>query len=203
MKINRIIEQTVQKGRYSVFVDGTYAFSLGETALLESGLVPGQELTEAELKHWKLQSAEDLTFNSVLRYAALRLHSYWEMEMYLKRKQVSPALAESILNKLSKLRLVDDVAFARAWVENRRLLRPTSKLKLQQELRAKHVSDEIINQTLVAGELDETETVRALIAKKRQLTKFKHDDLKLMQYLARQGFNYEVIKSALRDDHNA
>jgi SOS response regulatory protein OraA/RecX len=37
------------------------------------------------------------------------------------------------------------------------------------------------------------------VAKKRHLTKYKHDGLKFMQYLARQGFNYSDIKQVLAE----
>lgn len=201
MKITRIAQQEKQKERYSVFVDGKYAFSLSESALLESKLVVGQELQPDELKLWKQESADDKVASSALRYAAMRLRSHWEMKQYLRRKGASPALTEKILNKLSKIRLLDDEKFAAAWLANRRLLRPTSKRKLQQELRTKHVADEVINRTLSDDEaVDERTILRELIAKKRNLPKYKADPLKLMQYLARQGFSYGDIKSALNSE---
>ena len=96
--------------------------------------------------------------------------------------------------------MLDDASFARSWVANRRLLRPTSKRKLQQELRAKRVPSAIIEEVLGEDETDENDVLKALIAKKRAMTKYKNDDLKLMQYLARQGFGYSDIKNALGAD---
>ena len=198
MKITKIVQQEKQKDRYSVFVDDKYAFSLSESALLESKLATGQELNAADLAAWKQASADDKVSSSALRYAAMRQRSTWEMEQYLRRKQASPTLADKILNKLSNIGLLDDAKFAEAWVSNRRLLRPTSKRKLQQELRAKHVSQEVINVTLSGGGTDDEQTaLREIIAKKRNLPKYKADPLKLMQYLARQGFSYDDIKREL------
>ena len=197
MKITSITQQEKLKGRYSIFVDGAYGFSLSEAALLESKLARGQELSAAELKNWKQLSAEDKVSGQALRYAAMRLRSQWEMEMYLSRKKVSPALEKKILNKLINLSLLNDLTFARAWVANRRLLRPTSKRKLQQELRAKRVGDEVIDQVLAEDETTELEVLRELVAKKRRLPKYRDDKLKLMQYLARQGFDYGDIKNVL------
>jgi SOS response regulatory protein OraA/RecX len=94
---------------------------------------------------------------------------------------------------------LNDLEFARSWVANRRLLRPTSKRKLQQELRAKRVDDEVIDQVLTEDETTELDVLRQLIAKKRQLTKYRVDNLKLMQYLANQGFNYGDIKNVLEE----
>lgn len=198
MKITNIVQQEKRKDRYSVFVDGKYSFSLSEGALLDSQLAAGQELSQEDLKHWKQESADDKIMGNALRYAAMRLRSTWEMEQYLRRKNASPALTDKILNKLSNINLLNDEAFAKAWVANRRLLRPTSKRKLQQELRAKRVPDEVIDITLAEGEaVDERTALRELIAKKRNLPKYKADPLKLMQYLARQGFSYSDIKELL------
>lgn len=198
MKITKIVQQEKQKDRYSVFVDGKYAFSFSEGALLESKLAIGQKLDKEALKQWKQVSADDKIYNQALRYAAMRLRSIWEMEQYLRRKQASPALTEKILNKLSNIGLLNDKTFARAWVANRRLLRPTSKRKLQQELRAKRVADEV-TEAVLADEAtgDDLAALREIVAKKRDLPKYKADPLKLMNYLARQGFSYGDIKDVL------
>jgi regulatory protein len=199
MKITQIRQQVKQTDRYSIYIDGKYAFSLSAPALLESQLVRGQQLSQEELKTWEYQSSEDKVSNRALRYAALRPHSRWEMETYLKRKTTSPALIQKILNKLTAISFLNDLEFARSWVANRRLLRPTSKRKLQQELRAKRVDDEVIDQVLTEDETTELDVLRQLVAKKRQLTKYRVDNLKLMQYLANQGFNYGDIKNVLEE----
>jgi SOS response regulatory protein OraA/RecX len=64
------------------------------------------------------------------------------------------------------------------------------------ELRAKRISDDIISQILSEDETDERETLKTLIAKKRSRYP---DDQKLMQYLARQGFEYDEIKAAMQE----
>ena len=196
MKITAIRQQEKLKDRYSVFVDGAYAFSVSEKLLLDSKLASGQELDAAQLQDWKQQSADDKLYGRALRYAAMRLRSEWELRFYLQRKGASPALADSILNKLSKLDFVNDKKFAEAWIANRRLLCPTSKRKLQQELRAKRVAGDIIEQALAEDGTDERTALRDLIAKKRARYP---DDLKLMQYLSRQGFGYDDIKAALHE----
>lgn len=198
MIVTGVKQQEKRKDRYSVFVDEAYAFSLSDTALLETKLTVGQELTGEELASYKRLSADDKIYGNALRYAAMRLRSRWEMASYLQRKEASPALTERILGKLTSIGMLDDLAFAKAWVETRHLLRPTSKRKLQQELRAKRVSDDVISQVLQADPVADTETLQALVQRKRRQAKYQ-DDTKLMQYLARQGFGYEDIKQALHE----
>lgn len=196
MKITAIKQQVKLKDRYSVFVDGKYSFSLSEGALLDQKLMLNQELDEQRLKELKQESADDKVYGLALRYATMRQRSEWEIRSYLERKKISPALADSILNRLSEYGYVDDEKFAQMWVENRRLLRPTSLRKLQQELRTKRVPNELIERVLSEDETDELSALRELIAKKRPRYP---DDLKLMQYLARQGFSYDDIKRVLSE----
>jgi regulatory protein len=196
MKITAIKQQLAQQGRYSVYVAGKYSFSLSDTALLESKLVNGQEVDEAQIRVFKQLSADDKVYSQALRYAVMRPRSIWEMESYLNRKKIDSLLSQNILSKLSNNRLLDDETFARAWVANRRLLKPVSRRRLIQELRQKRVADETIGQVLAEDDTDERTTLRLLITRKRKQSKYQ-DDLKLMQYLARQGFNYDDIKTAL------
>ncbi len=94
--------------------------------------------------------------------------------------------------------MIDDEKFAQAFVNDRRLLRPASRRKLILELRKKHISNEIIEKTVGSEHQDEQTALQEVIASKRRQTKYQ-DDLKLMQYLARQGFNYGDIKAALEN----
>ena len=199
MKITSIKQQVKRTDRYSVFVEGKYAFSLSENALLESKIASGQELTRQQLGEFKKLSSDDKLFNQTLRYVAMRPKSRWEIEFYLvRKKQAPPVLAEDILNKLSNIGMIDDSKLAQTIVNGRRLLRPASRRKMIMELRKKRISDAIIEQAVGHESADEQAALTDVIDKKRRQTKYQ-DDQKLMQYLARQGFNYSDIKSALEN----
>jgi regulatory protein len=202
MKITNIKQQIKRAGRYSVFVDGKYGFSLSDSALLDSRLIVGQELSQQQLRELKQTSAADKLYANTLRYLAIRPRTIWEVTTYLQRKGASPALTKTILNKLSNANLLDDKKFAEAFVNDRQLLRPTSRRKIIMELRQKHVADEVIQSVLGDEQHDEQTALQSIIDSKRRQTKYQ-DNLKLMQYLARQGFNYSDIKAALQNDQAA
>jgi regulatory protein len=199
MKITSIRHQEKRRDRYSIFVDEKYAFSLSEQALLESHLVSGQEIDKTQLKAYKQLSEDDKASGNALRYALMRPRSIWEMRDYFRRKQIEEPVAKKIIGKLTNLRLLDDEAFARVWVENRRLLKATSRRKLSAELQQKHVASDIIDRALAEDreQTDERQVLRDLIERKQARYP---DRQKLMQYLARQGYSYDDIKSVL-DEH--
>lgn len=197
MKITAIKQQQKRSDRYSIFIDDKYAFSLSESGLIESRLVSGQELSSAELADLKKTAGLDKAFGLALRYVAIRPRSEGELADYFRRKQIDQAMAAQIVERLRRSGLVDDLAFARAWVVNRRLLKSVSKRRLQLELRQKRVSQEVVSQVLTEDESDDKQALRQLIEKKRSRYP---EQQKLMQYLARQGFNFDDIKSALKSD---
>lgn len=199
MKITSIKQQVKQADRYSIYVDEKYAFSLSERALMQAGITSGLELTAAELEGFKKLSADDKLFNRALRYVAMRQRSTGELETYLRRKEASPEFIAETVERLTELRLVDDVAFADSFVRDRQLLRPTSRRKLELELRRKHIPQAIIQDALEQNGFSDQTSLEQLIIKKRRQTKYQ-DDQKLMQYLARQGYGYGDIKTALNKD---
>src|SRR5690606_29346715 len=160
--------QVKTAGRYSIYIDGRFSFGLGELALMNSGLRVGKELTEAELEELKDTAAADKAYNRALGLLARRPRSEWEIRDYLKRKDYDPELVEQLVTRLRDGGWLDDLDFSRRWVENRRLLKSTSKRRLQQELKAKRVADGIIAQVLQEDETDEGEVLRDLIQRKRK-----------------------------------
>lgn len=196
MKITAIKQQVKRPDRYSIFVEGKYSFSLGEGEFAVSGLHSGLEITEAEIEDYKDQSEFGKLFEKTLNLLSFRPRSEWELRDYLKRKKQSPAVIDKILNKLSNSGYVDDKKFAQRWVESRHLLKPTSRRRLTQELRQKRISDAVIEEVLSDDDTDERKVLEKLVERKRARYP---DKLKFMQYLARQGYNYDDIKEVLKD----
>lgn len=198
MKITAIKQQERLKNRYSIYVDDKYAFSLSADALLNERLYSGQELDQEQLKGYKKLSQDDKAYGLALAYVARRLRSKWEMSEYFRRKEYDEELGRQILKRLTDLGLVDDQKFAEAWVNTRRLLKPVSRRRLAQELRAKRITDDIVDWVLMEDETTDQTVLQDLVIRKRRQTRYQ-DNTKLMQYLARQGFGYDDIKRALEE----
>ncbi len=198
MKVTDIKQQVKRSDRYSIYIDGKYAFSLSELELVNSGLRVGREYSETEIAELQDTALIDKAYDRALNQLARRPRSEWELRDYLRRKEYQPEIIETVIDRLRDRGYIDDADFAQRWVENRRLLKPISKRRLTQELKQKRVSDEIISNTLASDETDERAVLKELIEKKRRQTRY-HDEQKLVQYLMRQGYNYEDIKSVLSE----
>ncbi|MEK9195879.1 MAG: RecX family transcriptional regulator [Patescibacteria group bacterium] len=154
MKITDIKAQVKRNDRYSIYGDGKYVFSLSENELLNSGIKINQEYDGEELEKLHLTVVLDKAYDRSLNMISRRPRSIWEMRQYLKQKDYDDNVIDEILNKLSNRKYLDDEKFAEAWVRDRRALKKTSKRRLQQELRAKRVSDTVIQKVLAEDEAD-------------------------------------------------
>lgn len=209
MKITNISPQVRDKNRVNVGVDGKYRFSLDFLQVGELGIKIGQEYTEAEIVALEEESQYGKLYNRALEHALMRPRSQREMKDYLYRKTrdsltktgqikkgVSPALTERVFEKLVSKGYIDDQKFARFWIENRNLRKGSSMRRLSAELSAKGVDRTIIESLLGETDRSDEDEIKKIIDKKRPRY---DDDQKIMAYLARQGFSYDDIKSALDD----
>ena len=196
MKITDIKQQVKRRDRYSISIDGKYSFSLSEGELLVQALKIGKELSPAELDVLKDTSIIDKGVYRVLDLISRRPRSRWEIEDYLRRKGYSPEESEKITERIDDKGYIDDLDFSKKWIENRRLLKSSSRRKLHMELRQKRIDENIIKLALEDDLADEQAIIKELVAKKREQSRYQ-DKQKLIAYLSRQGFNYGDIKQAM------
>ena len=203
------IKQGVKNpNRANIFINNQYSFSLDVSQVVDFKLKVGLELSVDELAELKKASEFGRLYQRALEKALTRPHSEREIRDYLFRKlknsssdtlkAVRPSLrsseefsefSEEILQRLITKGYVDDRKFAEFWVENRFVKKGVSRKRLSMELMKKGISRDIIDEVL-DGRNDEEEILK-IIAKKRD----KYDDDKLISYLVRQGFSYQLAQS--------
>ena len=215
MKITNLSTQQRDPNRINVFVDDKYRFSLDVSQVVSLGVKIGREYDEQELAELEQESKFGKLYGRALEYCLMRPHSAREVRDYLWRKTratryrskktgelkerpgVSQALVDRVYKRLVEKAYIDDEKFTRYWVENRNQTKGMSRRKLEAELRAKGVANDIIERNLRDSLRNDTDELQKIIAKKRRRYP---DEQKFMQYLARQGFSFDDIKTALRED---
>lgn len=197
--ITDIQRQKKRETRYSIFLDGIYSFSLSDLELSTSDLAIGREVTPAEVVDWQQQSEDGKAYNRALDYISYRKRSRREVEVYLKRHGYAPEVTTKILARLVEYKLVDDADLATSWVADRKALKPRSRRRLEQELRAKGVTGEDLEAGLAeVTDEDEMGMLKEIITKKINLPRYNQRD-KLISYLVSQGFAYGLIKQILEE----
>jgi regulatory protein len=187
--------QKKNRDRVSVYLDGHFAFGL--PAIVAAPLKPGQLLSDAEIEALREQGAIEGAYNRALNYLSYRPRSRAEIVVYLQRRGLSERQIETIAERLERVGLLDDEAFAQFWVDNRERFRPRGLRALRYELRSKGLDDGVIEQALDSVDASES-AFRAASKKAQQLMNADRDTFfrKVMAYLARRGFTYEVARQA-------
>lgn len=199
MRITDIKPAIKTPGRWNIFVDGKYSFSLLESQVLEGGVRIGRDLTREELTALQDDSAFGKAYARALELVFRRLRSEKELYDYARRKGWTDELRDRVIEKLRSKGYIDDKKFAESWVRSRVAIKPSSRRKLELELRQKGVASAIIHEVLQGenSDHDELSALRAIVAKKR--TRYG-DEQKFMEYLARQGFRFDAIKRVLQEE---
>jgi regulatory protein len=131
-----------------------------------------------------------------------------ELRAKLAQREVPDELAERLLDRFEEVGLVDDAAFARAWVGSRQAGKGLAPRALAQELRRKGVDDETVRDALEPIGLDEqVKAARRLV--RRKLPGMARLDpttatRRLVGLLARKGYGpglaFRVVKEELAAD---
>lgn len=197
MKITMIKPAVKTRGRFNIFVDGKYSFSLDEQQLLDLKIKRGQEMSDQHLEELKKESNFGKKYARALELIMRRVRSEKEIRDYGWRKKWEPEEIDRIIEKLQTKGYQDDEKFAQSWVRSRAALKNISKRKLSLELQQKGVNKDIIEQTIATNEeYDEHQALKDLVNKKQARYL---DQNKFIAYLLRQGFRYEDIKQTLSE----
>ena len=121
----------------------------------------------------------------------------------LAAKDIPDDAAETVLDRFTEVGLIDDAAFARAWVSSRQAGRGLARRALSAELRAKGVDAEVAAEAVEAvDDEDERETARRLVDRKvgamRRLDRATATR-RLMGLLARKGYNGGLAAAVVRE----
>lgn len=123
----------------------------------------------------------------------------------LRREGVPDDVAERVLSRYSEVGLIDDEAFAHAWVESRHAGRGLARRALAAELRQRGVADETVKAAVekLAPEREEA-AARELVARRLAATRGLDPvrrTRRLVGVLARKGYPgglaYRVVREAL------
>jgi regulatory protein len=88
----------------------------------------------------------------LMRLLSLRSRSEGEMRERLAQREVPADVAHEAMARIDRAGLIDDHAFAREWVSQRRRLRALGDEALRRELEDRRVDPAIIEAALCAGE---------------------------------------------------
>lgn len=191
------IKQT-KKGRYALFFDDQFYFSVDEEVLVRHHLKVGTAFSDLDIENLKKESDYNKAKEKAFRLLSIRDHS--EKELYDKLiKDYDEHTSAAIVSKFCELGLLDDDEFARIYFEQ--LINKGKSLKeVRFKLLQKGISRERIEELISSSSVNEEERVRELIETKYS-SKLSRENGEKTVYdsLVRRGFSPSVIRSVLEE----
>ena len=145
----------------------------------------------------------DVARSIVLRQLTMAPRSRKQLEDKLRAKGCADEVAQTVLDRMTDVGLVDDEAFASMVVRSQHATRGLGRRGIAQELRRKGVDDELIREQL-DGIDDEAERDRAIeLARKKmrsmQGAEYVVQQRRLAGMLARKGYSPSLVMSVVRE----
>jgi regulatory protein len=181
----------------------------------------GRKPAPAEEKPKTREEQGTAARDQCIRLLTARPRTRAELETALRQRGYHEEVISEVLDRYSDVGIIDDEAFAKAWVTSRRHSKGLAKRALAGELRRKGVSDDDMGVALEElGDDNEADTARALVERRLRVERRRPSGAdgdreaqqktqaalvrKLVGMLARKGYSpglsYRVVKEAMADD---
>ncbi len=200
-RITAITRQKNDKARASLYLDEAFAFGLNDQTVEQFRLRKGDYI-DSELH----QQIVDFDYfvdakRIALAFLNYRARSEKEIRDRLKREEIPEEVMTRVILFLGENGLVNDGAWAKAFVNDTLHRKPVSSRQLEFGLKQKGVSKEVIEETLAELNRSESDEDRALQAAEKRWPRIlrseadpKKQKQKLYTFLAGRGFGYDTIK---------
>lgn len=140
-----------------------------------------------------------------LRLLTLAPRTRAQLANALGRRGIPGHVADEVLGRFTEAGLIDDAAFARAWVESRHYGRGLAGRALSAELKQRGVADEEIREAVAElGPDAEVDTARQLVVRKLAATRGEPAQARIRRLagmLARKGYQpglaFRIIREAM------
>jgi regulatory protein len=205
MRITALQPQKKNPDRIDVYVDGELRLEIAADLAFSEHLRAGDEVTEDVLEALARRDEAWRAREAALVLLSFRPRTAAELHRRLRQKGFAADVAEACVAGLGDLGVVDDAAFAQAFVRDRVRLKPTGARRLARELRAKGVDADTVEAAIgdAVGADGEAELDLARRAAAKWRPRAGEDRARarrrLHGFLARRGFGPDAIRAVLEE----
>ncbi len=191
--IDDLVADPRRPGSLRVVIGGRPAWTVPADMVTALGLAPGREVRGDAIDALDRAAEEEGAFRAGLRALERRAHGTRELALKLEHRGHTPAAVTAAIHRLERLGLLDDLVFARGYVESHGP-RGRGPARLRRDLSQRGVGRDVVDKVL--GEV--LSTVDDPLAQPRALVEKRADQLhglprearrrRLVAYLGRRGY---------------
>lgn len=198
--ITRLAQGVKNPNRVNLYLDGQFAFALSIDEVARHSLGKGQELSSEQMNNLIEADHDAKVYAKILNFLSYRPRTIKEVHDRLWKYEIKDNAKQNLLiDRLKSNGYLDDLAFAKWFINSRNNSRPRSPRMLTQELKSKGVSTDTIG--LVINDMaDESSVITRILEKKLGSRRaLSHEERhKIYTYLSRQGFSWETLKEVVK-----
>lgn len=213
-KVTSVESQKKNPKRFNVFLDGQFAFVADEDLVVSYRLIPGKEIEHRMFEELLFEAEVGKLMERMYGLFSVRARSEKEVRDYLRnlsfkrkikdKEELSVLVIDLLVERLKQRGMINDLEFAKDWVQSRRKSKQKGVRALKMELLQKGIAREIVEEVLsiYPSAVSEGELARQVLEKKVKswknlpLQEFKK---KATGFLLRRGFDYEVAGTAVEN----
>lgn len=208
-KVTLVEPQKKNPKRFNIFLDGQFAFGADEDTIVEFRLVPGKEIRTEDLEKILFETEVGKLMARMYGLFNIRIRSEKEIRDKLRiksKEEYSDLVIESLIGKLREKGMLNDLEFAKSWVESRRRSKLKGEKALKMELFQKGINREIIDEVFIhqSSVVSEEELAEKALEKKldswKNLSKLDFKK-RAFGFLGRKGFDFQVISQVVEKAH--
>jgi regulatory protein len=166
---------------------------------------PSGETEDGSLDQPRLLSPEkqeSRARNVLLHQLARSAKSTSQLRKILEQREISPEIAEKVLERFTEVGLIDDAAYAETIVNSRRNYKGLAKSAIKRELNEKGVSQELVEEAIsgITAE-DDFESAKQLATRRfGQMAHLEKEvrTRRLAGYLQRKGYASSAVFAAIK-----
>ena len=198
--ITRLVQGKKNPNRVNIYLDDEFAFALSIDEVGKKSLKKGLELSPGEIEDLKKADSDEYIYTKILNFLSFRPRTVKEVRDRLWKYEVKDEDSQNlVIDKLKSKGYLDDLSFAKWFIESRNTHRPRSISMLKMELSQKGVPKDIISD-LVATMGDEKATILHLLDKKLGTRRIldNREKVKIQGFLVRQGFAWDKVSEVVK-----
>lgn len=199
MKIEKI--KKLKSGKYKLEIDDNKIITYDDV-ILKNNLLFNKEVDEELLNELNIETRYYDVYNRVVKYITTKMRSNLEIKKYLNKLNVDEIDQEKIINDLTKIGLINDNNYVKAFISDKIHLSNNGRLKIKKELLEHNIDEDVIDLELSKYEDDIfIEKINKIIDKKIRTNKNSIFILKgkLYQELTNLGYEKELISSCIEN----
>ncbi len=214
MRVSKIEYQKRDPNRVNLYIDEEFFCGISLDTLASENLYEGLDITQEVLDRIVQRDLISRFLTRVTEYLSHSPKTEFQVYKYLrnlkfKKKNIWfkeeiyldwDTLFDEIVSKLKEYKYIDDESFARSFVSSRLRNKPRGKSILISELISKGISKDIAQMVCDEDIPDELEVLKNTFEKRYRGKKFDINDSKMVGFLQRKGFNWDLIQQFSQND---